>query len=54
MRTKNKIVQALPCSKMNCKLDDIDCQLDWQKDYISERYGTIAKALEFWDVNGWY
>jgi len=46
--------QSLPCSKMNCSLDDIDCQLDWQKDYIAGRYGTITKALEFHDANGWY
>jgi hypothetical protein len=46
--------QALPCSKMDCDLTDIDCQLDWQKDYIAGRYGTVTKALQFHDINGWY
>lgn len=46
--------QALPCSKMNCSLDDVDCQLDWGKNYIASRYGTVTKALEFHLKNGWY
>lgn len=46
--------QALPCTKMNCSLDDIDCQLNWQKEYIANRYGTVTKALEFHSENGWY
>jgi hypothetical protein len=48
--------QALPCSKMNCPLDEsgIDCQLDWQKEYIIARYGTIDKALAFRIYKGWY
>jgi hypothetical protein len=57
--------QALPCSKMKCTLDDsgIDCQLNWMKDYISGRYGTVTNALNFWnsrtpingkDVGNWY
>lgn len=46
--------QALPCSKMNCKLGDIDCDLNWQKEYISGRYGTVSKTLQFWLIKGWY
>lgn len=46
--------QALPCKKMKCSLTDIDCQLDWQKEYISNRYGTAEKALQFRISNGWY
>jgi len=48
------IPQALPCAKMGCELTDIDCQLDWQWNYIANRYGTITKALAFHQINGWY
>ena len=40
--------QSNPCSKMDCKLEDIGCQLNWGKDYISDRYGTVSEALSFW------
>lgn len=48
--------QALPCQKMLCPLaaKGIDCQLDWMKDYVADRYGTIEKALNFRILNGWY
>lgn len=46
--------QALPCKKMGCSLTDIDCQLKWQKDYITGRYGTVTKALKFHDLRGFY
>ena len=46
--------QALPCSKLTCELGDIKCDLKWQKDYISDRYGTVTKALQFHHVNNWY
>jgi len=48
------VCQSLPCAKMNCELSDIDCQLDWQWNYIANRYGTITKALAFHQINGWY
>lgn len=48
------LVQANPCSKLGCSLDDIDCQLDWFWNYIAGRYGTITKALEFHNQKGWY
>lgn len=48
------LAQAYPCEKMNCDLLDIDCQLSWQKEYVSNRYGTISKALSFQITEGWY
>lgn len=29
-------------------------QLKWQKWYIEDRYGSYAKAFEFWKRNNWY
>jgi hypothetical protein len=46
--------QALPCSKMACSLDDIDCQLAWGLSYISKRYGTPQAALNHSYMTGWY
>jgi len=48
--------QALPCQKMICPLaaKGINCQLDWMKDYVADRYGTIEEALNFRISNGWY
>lgn len=46
--------QALPCKKMGCSLTNIDCQLDWMKNYIGDRYGTVEKALKFRLANEWY
>jgi len=46
--------QALPCKKMGCSLTDIDCQLDWMKKYIGDRYGTVDEALKFRIANKWY
>lgn len=50
--------QALPCSKLSskCPIDEtgIDCQLDWMKDYIADRYGTVSNALKFRLANNWY
>lgn len=46
--------QVNPCSKLPCELSDIECQLDWGKDYIGDRYGTSINALAFWYANGWY
>jgi len=48
------LVQALPCKKLPCDLKDIKCQLDWQKGYIAQRYGTIENAYKFHTVNNWY
>ena len=46
--------QSLPCKKMGCSLDDVECQLAWQKGYIAKRYGTVTKALAFHDAHGYY
>jgi len=48
------LAQALPCTKMGCSLADINCQLDWQWEYVANKYGTITKALAFHRVKGWY
>lgn len=46
--------QALPCSKMACSLDDVDCQLAWGLSYINQRYGTPQAALNHSYMTGWY
>lgn len=46
--------QALPCEKMACSLTDVNCQLNWTKDYIQHRYGTTLAALYHHDMTGWY
>jgi len=48
------LAQALPCSKMACDLDDIDCQLNWIKKYIKSRYGSVKKALDHHNIVSWY
>lgn len=48
------LAQALPCSKMKCSLEDVDCQLDWIGEYVEDRYGTIDRALYHWQIKGWY
>ena len=48
------LTQALPCKKMACSLTDIDCQLNWQKDYIANRYGTVTEALKHQILKSWY
>lgn len=55
--------QAMPCSKMNCELGDVSCQVEWMADYIERRYGNPTNALTHWesrqpingvDVGHWY
>lgn len=48
------LVQALPCSKLNCSLDDLDCQLAWGKKYIENRYQSARKAVEYHNRMNWY
>lgn len=48
------LVQALPCSKLKCEFADVECQVKWGKDYVTSRYGSAAKAVEFHDHNNWY
>lgn len=48
------IGQALPCQKLTavCLLSDYNCQDQWFTNYMKERYGTWAKAKEFWKCIG--
>jgi len=48
------LAQALPCSKMKCELSDEDCQLEWIKNYVNARYGSVKGAVEFHDRMNWY
>lgn len=48
------IVQSLPCEKMNCSLDDVDCQLNWGVDYLINRYGSAQAAWNHEVMMGWY
>ena len=48
------LFQANPCEKMNCDLDDLDCQIEWGKKYITERYGSVENAIKFWEQHGYY
>lgn len=48
------LAQALPCEKMACELSDIDCQLEWIGEYVSARYGSFERTIEFHDVNNYY
>lgn len=46
--------QANPCSKLPCELTNVDCQLNWVKSYVENRYTTIDNALTFHNEKGWY
>lgn len=46
--------QSLPCNKMKADLWDYEAQLNWIVSYISQRYGTPAKALQYHEAQGWY
>lgn len=48
------LFQAYPCNKMKCELGDADCQIEWGKNYIENRYETVEAALLFHDANNWY
>lgn len=48
------LFQAYPASKLGCELSDVDCQIEWGKNYIKQRYGTVEAALLFHDQKGWY
>lgn len=48
------LFQAYPCDKLKCNLNDVDCQIAWGKQYISNRYGSVEAALLFHDQKGWY
>ena len=46
------IGQALPCSKLPCSLQDYACQDAWFTDYMTQRYGSWAKAWAYWNCIG--
>jgi hypothetical protein len=48
--------QALPCSKMNCPLNEsgLECQVQWFIGYINRRYGSPSEAWRFHLINNWY
>ena len=48
------IGQALPCQKLTavCHLSDYACQDKWFTGYMLERYGSWAKAWEYWNCIG--
>ncbi|MYX30800.1 transglycosylase SLT domain-containing protein [Streptomyces sp. SID8381] len=52
------LVQALPASKMSSAGADWKTnpktQIKWGLDYMNSRYGSPAKAWNFWQANGWY
>lgn len=48
------IPQALPYSKTGCEWGDPVCQLRWMNQYIADRYGSWAAALQFHRANNYY
>ena len=48
------LFQALPCAKMKCGLDDVDCQIKWGMKYIRQRYGNAIQAWLFHQDHNWY
>lgn len=48
------IPQALPASKIAHCGDDPICQLQWMQNYVSNRYGSWANAVQHSSRVGWY
>lgn len=50
------LAQALPCSKLRnqCGMTDAVCHLNWQYQYVKDRYGGYPQAVAFWNINHWY
>ena len=48
------LFQAYPCSKLNCNLSDVACQVRWATSYANQRYGSWHYAYVFWRNNGWW
>jgi hypothetical protein len=48
--------QSLPCSNLTsvCDLADRECQEIFWDNYAKRRYGSWAKAKEFWVANRWW
>lgn len=48
------LFQFFPCSKLNCELSDIRCQVDKGLIYVRDRYGTPTNANNFQLTHGYY
>ena len=48
------LFQALPCTKLNCELSDIPCQVRWATQYATQRYGNWHNAYNYWLKNKWW
>lgn len=49
--------QSLPCSKVlnACgSLSNVQCQIEWVRNYTISRYGSPYNAYIFWTQNHWY
>lgn len=49
--------QSLPCSKVLSvcgTLDNVDCQIQWVRNYCISRYGSTYQAYLFWQQNHWF
>jgi hypothetical protein len=46
--------QALPYSKTGCAWGDAVCQLKWANSYAISRYGSWARAYNFWVSNRYW
>lgn len=50
------LAQSLPCGKQSKygHWTDPVANLKWQYEYVTERYGGYAQAVEFWNRMHWY
>jgi len=48
------LFQFLPCSKVNCRIDDVRCHGTAGAQYIRNRYRTPSSAYSFWLAHSWY
>ena len=48
------LVQSLPCSKIGANWNDPVTALKWGHNYVTQRYGSWAGAVSFWQANHWY
>ena len=49
--------QSLPCSKVLSvcgSLDNVSCQIEWVRNYCTQRYGSTYDCYLFWINNRWY
>lgn len=50
------LAQSLPCGKQSeyGVWNDPVANLKWQYEYVTQRYGGYAGAVQFWNINKWY